>query len=118
AENERMAHVLGNGETSGPVFQLHHCSHYILEGLRFSDTITDFCHGGGCSAGGLFAVWESSDITLCRLLVHSPNNGCPASYPGYCNNIHPIAIAQSERVTAIETEIYDFFRHGMAIYDQ
>ena len=110
AENERMAHLKGQG---GPtdVFNISNSSWLILEGFEISDILS------ASYGGSLIGVSNSDNLTIRRMLLHQVNWGASCDLSTYtsCNNVAVIQTLGSDNLTFEENELYDFHRHGIAL---
>ena len=107
AENERMAHLKGQG---GPtdVFNISNSSWLILEGFDVSDILS------ASYGGSLIGVSNSDNLTIRRMLLHQVNWGASCDLSTYtsCNNVAVVQTLGSDNLTFEENELYDFHRHG------
>lgn len=99
AEHERKTWIKGDGRVT-PV-RVYDCAYWDLTGLRASSAARD----GG--ADGVIEIKRSHHIRLRRILAHTSNR---------YNNNAVIELSRTHHSLVEESEVYDFHRHGVSVY--
>ncbi len=100
AENERRAHLHGDGAT--PPLQLSHCRNWHIEGLVLS-SVHNPDVAKGTDVGSVAMLQSVHDISLRRLLMLRPNHD---------RHTHILRVLEAERVLVEECEAYDFYHNA------
>lgn len=104
AQNSRQARIHDNGTGTGT--RLLNSAYITFDGIVFSSANNNSVSGAGvsCTSGIPFYANNTDFLTIRNALGRNPNKYC---------NVHPFFVISSRDTLIVDTEVYDFHRHGI-----